>query len=200
MEETEDDKYTLEKFIRELTHVVKVDSNVSLLLYDVDDLEDYYFRFASSRLDDGLTKVIDFSMDDDESVKNYVTTAGGRYDNKHIDVNDEHSWEKYKDLEVIPSLELTHLKTQHYEKLETGLKELKFELRGEEYADAAICVLIKGLHDRETYIEVPIGSGKSKNTKRDIKLHEKSPALNVVLPGEQLVGYLNTTPPVLGGK
>lgn len=147
MEETEDDKYTLEKFIRELTRVVKVDSNVSLLLYDVDDLEDYYFRFASSRLDDGLTKVIDFSLDDDESVKNYVTTAGGRYDNKHIDINDEHSWEKYKDLEVIPSLELTHLKTQHYEKLETGLKELKFRLRGVEYADAAICVLIKGLHD-----------------------------------------------------
>lgn len=198
MEETEDDKYTLEKFIRELTHVVKVDSNVSLLLYDVDDLEDYYFRFASSRLDDGLTKVIDFSMDDDESVKNYVTTAGGRYDNKYIDINDEHSWEKYKDLEVIPSLELTHLKTQHYEKLETGLKELKFNLRGVEYADAAICVLIKGLHDRETYIEIPIGLGKS-NTKRDIELHEKSPALNVVLPGEQPVGYLNT-PPVLGGK
>lgn len=147
MEETEDDKYTLEKFIRELTRVAKVDSNVSLLLYDVDDLEDYYFRFTSSRLDDGLTKVIDFSLDDDESVKNYVTTAGGRYDNEYIDINDEHSWEKYKDLEVIPSLELTHLKTQHYEKLETGLKVLTSEFHGEEYSDAAICVLIKGLHD-----------------------------------------------------
>lgn len=199
MEETENDKYTLEKFIRELTHVVKVDSNVSLLLYDVDDLEDYYFRFISSRLDDGFTKVIDFSMDDDGSVKNYVTTAGGRYDNKHIDINDEHSWEKYKDLEVIPSLELKHLRTQHCEKLETGLKELKFELRGEEYADAAICVLVKGLHDREIYIEIPVGLGKSKHVKQNIELHEKSPALNIVLPGEQLVGYLNTSP-VLGGK
>jgi len=39
MEETEDDRYTLEKFIRELTRVVKVDSNVSLLLYDVDGFE-----------------------------------------------------------------------------------------------------------------------------------------------------------------
>lgn len=199
MEETEDSKYTLEKFIRELTRVVKVDSDVSLLLYDVDDLEDYYFRFTSSRLDDGLTKVIDFSLDDDMSVKNYVTTAGGQYDNKHIDINDECSWEKYKDLEVIPSLELTHLKTQHYEKLETGLKVLASEFHGEEYNDAAICVLIKGLHDRETFIEVPLGK---RNVKQDIELHEKSPALNTVLPGEQLVGYLNclNTAPVLGGK
>ena len=76
--EEDEKEYTLEKFIKELTHVVKVDSDISLLLYDVGDLQDYYFRFAEERLGDGCTKVIDFSCEDDNSVKNYVATAGGR--------------------------------------------------------------------------------------------------------------------------
>ena len=162
--EEDEEKYTLEKFIKELTHVVKVDSDISLLLYDVDDLQDYYFRFAEERLGDGCTKVIDFSCEDDNSVKNYVATVGGRYDFKTIDINNRHSWESYKDLEVIPNLELTHFKTCHTEIFETGLKELKFESRGEEYADAAICVLVKGLRDIVNYIEIPVGFGKSKTT------------------------------------
>lgn len=162
MEETKNEKYTLEKFINELTHVVKVDSEVSLLLYDADDLQDYYFRFAGQRLSEGCTTVVDFDCDDDDSIKNYIATAGGRYDFRAIDINKFHSWKSYKDLVVIPKLELTHLATQHTEIFETSLKELAFELGGEEYTEAAICVLVKGLRDVVNHIENPIGSGKGK--------------------------------------
>ncbi len=130
------------------------------MLYDANDLQDYYFRFAGQRLSEGCDTVVDFSCDDDDSVINYVATAGGRYDCRAIDINKLHSWKSYKDLVVIPKLELTHLKTQHTETFETSLKELESELGGEEYTEAAICVLVKGLRDVVNSIEIPVGSGK----------------------------------------
>lgn len=118
------DEYTLEKFISDLVGVIHIYPEVKLCLYDVDDCFDYFLKHKT--INENLS-YIDSKHQFQEGISS-VKIVGGITKN----------WEEYKDLIVVPSLELTDCKTLNKVTIYTTIMYRK---------GIEIQVLLKGLGD-----------------------------------------------------
>lgn len=123
-----DDEYTLERFISDLVGVIHIYPEVKLCLYDVDDSFDYFLKHKT--INENLS-YIDSEHQFQEGISS-VKIVGGIYSNTK-------NWEEYKDLIVVPSLELTDCKTLNKVTVHTTIMYRK---------GIEIQVLLKSLGDR----------------------------------------------------
>ena len=123
----DDGDFTVEKFIKQLKGLMGVDDDVYICLLDSDDIFSAYLnRCGEIDLTDSYTRSISITSRD-------------------ICI-DRSTWDNFKDLVVITSLELTYLKTNRTQLFRTGLyhrDESDFEIR----------ILVKGLSKRVNELE-----------------------------------------------
>ena len=122
---TKSGKYTLDKFISDLTGVIHIYPEVNLCLYDVDDCFDYFLK--NKTINENLSYCCSTHQFQKEITS--VKIVGG--------INTK-NWKEYKDLIVVPSLELIDCKTLNKVTVYTTVLYRK---------EIEIQVLLKGLSD-----------------------------------------------------
>lgn len=122
---TKSEEYTLDKFISDLTGVIHIYPEVKLCLYDVNDCFDYFLKHKT--INENLSY-----CDSTHQFQKGITSV------KIVGGINTKNWKEYKDLIVVPSLELIDCKTFNKVTVYTTVLYRK---------GIEIQVLLKGLSD-----------------------------------------------------